>query len=526
MADDSCLTWLNFREHMLNAYYGIFQTQHYTDCRLIVPDGELYANCPILSMASSFFEKILGEGAQPSVGAEIATILIPDLKLAALRSVLQFIYTGEVSVSPYEMAPFVEACSFLQIRGVRFVEDRIVGIRFGKTIGLMSEEPITPSEGFATTDCFAEELFIGPEEDERNDISKVQPRSDECFIPESSTTVPECEVESNGIVQIALNVESESRASERRDGERGEVPQDRLTQAIETILKEHESYQMATIPQCIETNVTNSTETKAPNTPTTDEYELVLPQTLPSSDPCSYEARLDAAIDAVLNQGISYRVASRKYNISKTVLWRKMVKMNRPVRASSPKISHQRREAIDALKSGEKLIHVSRRFEIPLSTLHREKQRLHSKGVLPSSVSLKLRGKDETVRKRLMEAVSECVAGRMSLSEAARVYGLPKTSIWRRVRSLQTSTETSSVKQGEHIRDEEIAETRYQKEESIEEENEAEQSMGGVLLSASDTLEVGVMYIPNGNISSSDLAQLRIQLASNYDHHVMNDSSQ
>uniref|UniRef100_A0A182SWC3 BTB domain-containing protein n=1 Tax=Anopheles maculatus TaxID=74869 RepID=A0A182SWC3_9DIPT len=153
----------------------------------------------------------------------------------------------------------------------------------------------------------------------------------------------------------------------------------------------------------------------------------------------SYETRLSAAIDAVLNQGTSYRLASKRYNIAKTVLWRRTMKMPRPIRSSSPKLGNQRRKAIDALKTGEKLIYVSQRFEIPLSTLHRDKIRLYNKGILPGQVTLAQRDKGDSFRQRLTESVGECIAGRMSLSEAARVYKLPKTTIWRRVRMSQAN---------------------------------------------------------------------------------------
>uniref|UniRef100_A0A8W7PZV5 BTB domain-containing protein n=1 Tax=Anopheles coluzzii TaxID=1518534 RepID=A0A8W7PZV5_ANOCL len=513
MANSSCLTWLNFREHMLNTFCGIYRTQQHTDCRLIVPDGELYANRPILCMASSFLETILD--GLPTIGAEMVTIVIPDLTLATLRAVLQFIYTGEASVRSDEMASFVEACSFLQLRGVRFIANQIVGIRFGKTVGMVSEELIPASEGLEATACLRQELFVAQveeqaEEDEEEEeqtempITQSQVQPVECFIPESSESVQE-------------HVE--------------EIPQERLTQAIEAIIKDHESYEITSVPCAIDTTVPTSSETHTTNLPPfEDELEQANPEpTL--SDPASYDARLALAMDAILHHGISYRIAARQYSIAKTVLWRKAMKMPRPVRVGSPKLSAQRREAIDALKTGEKLAHVSRRFEIPLSTLHREKQRLFSKGALPSNVSLKLRGKDESVRKRLQEAVGDCVAGRMSLSEAARTYGLPKTSIWRRVRSLQTSGCSSSGMKEENSASDAMAERPNQSEEAeveVEEEEEedddAKLTMGGILLRGSDTLQVGAGYMSDENISASDLAQLRYQLTSNYDDHVLNDS--
>uniref|UniRef100_A0A182PB88 BTB domain-containing protein n=1 Tax=Anopheles epiroticus TaxID=199890 RepID=A0A182PB88_9DIPT len=518
----SCLRWLNFSEHMLNIYYGIFQTHEYTDCRLVVPDGELYANRPILSMASSFFETIFSgvENGLLSTGTEMVTVLLPDLKLAALRSVLQFVYTGEVSVRPYEMAPFVEACSFLQIRGVRFVEDRIVGVRFGKAISLISDEPNPQHHATDSGECRTAEFCVETEQEREKQSNALQvPTVAHDFpIREAITTdpPPESGNESSEIAPDTMNVSPEPYTRKRSHKEKEE-----LLPACLKAVHEFAEDQTLSGERSIVCNDFVPTETpKRSKTYTLNDAmneELQANSVPPVVDLSSYEARLKAAIDAVINQGISYRIASAQYSIAKTVLWRKTMKMHRPVRASLPKMTNQRREAIDALKSGEKLVHVSRRFEIPLSTLHREKQRLYSMGILPSHVSLKLRGKDESVRKRLLEAVGECAAGKMSLSEAARVYGLPKTSIWRRVRSLQTcGTETkgimSTVEQTDHL--------------SIPGASGGPEKTMDDLLMGTDALAVGEVYLTDETISVNELAQLRIQLASSYDQHALNDSSQ
>uniref|UniRef100_A0A182QKA9 BTB domain-containing protein n=1 Tax=Anopheles farauti TaxID=69004 RepID=A0A182QKA9_9DIPT len=124
------LMWLDYREHMKRMLGYIFNYQQFTDCRLVVPGGKVYANRAILSMASSFFENIFSSASPLSAGqaADVPTVLIPDLTFSTLRVVIQFIYTGSVTLHSTEMLPFMEACHMLQIRGVECYDNVVMGI--------------------------------------------------------------------------------------------------------------------------------------------------------------------------------------------------------------------------------------------------------------------------------------------------------------------------------------------------------------------------------------------------------------
>ncbi|XP_052893653.1 uncharacterized protein LOC128301294 [Anopheles moucheti] len=404
MADESCVKWTSFQEHMVRAVHEIFVSHQYTDCRLVVPEGELCANRAVLCMASRFFEAIFaGTMNSSAIAADHLTVLIPDLKLSCLRCVLQFIYTGEVYLQPHDVAPFVEACSLLQIRGAPYSDDRSLEINFGTFINSMQDGSIGGNETavFLSHDCEREEV---------SELSAAGQREQFNDLP-----VPNKSVEF-ACQELSLGDKSIDGGSSSLDYE---MENSDCNTTVQNLLHEGLGDRL---------------------------NEVAKSESSEQLDASSYETRLNAAIDAILNRSISYRVASQQYKIAKTVLWRRTMKMPRLVRPTSPKLANQRREAIDALKSGEKLVHVSQRFEIPLSTLHRDKIRLYKKGILPSKVTLKQRDKDESFRQRLTEAVNECIAGRMSLSEAARVYELPKTSIWRKVRSSQPSN-SASVKE-------------------------------------------------------------------------------
>lgn len=151
-----------------------------------------------------------------------------------------------------------------------------------------------------------------------------------------------------------------------------------------------------------------------------------------------YGEKLDEAIQTIIHGGASFRTASIQYGIPKTVLWRKAVKAPN-YKADRFELPSPRKEAIEALKSGEKLLNISKRFDIPLSTLHRDKLRLFSEGALPENVILKQRDKGSDFKVRVLEAAQQCLAGAMSQSEAAKFYQLPKTTIWRKIRALRAS---------------------------------------------------------------------------------------
>ncbi|XP_035906334.1 uncharacterized protein LOC118509615 [Anopheles stephensi] len=459
MANKSCVTWTNFTEHMVHVYEEMLATHRYTDCRLIVPDGELLASRTILCMASRFFETIFARTVyMVGSAADVPTVLIPDVKLSSLRCVLQFIYTGEVNLLPYDVAPFVEACSLLQIRGVQYAEDRVVGINFGTSAYCLVREGSTAnSDGLEAA----------------------------ANLPQDCTQE---NVQQQCTAVVAMGTPNDSSSIEyAAEYEANNEPE-----------PEHAQYGPPDGINSLE-NVSDCNST--PN----ERLDDVKPRSAEKSDQASYETRLSAAIDAVLNQGVSYRLASERYNIAKTVLWRRTMKMPRPVRSSSPKLGNQRKEAIDALKAGEKLVYVSQRYEIPLSTLHRDKIRLYNKGTLPGMVTLAQRDKGESFRQRLTESVNECVAGRMSLSEAARVYKLPKTTIWRRVRMAQAKNSCSEAKEVERT----LEATEHCAESSAEEN--ADHTMD---VRQCEPLRVGEEFLsdPNLDISGTDLTDDSIML--------------
>lgn len=150
------------------------------------------------------------------------------------------------------------------------------------------------------------------------------------------------------------------------------------------------------------------------------------------------ETVMEQAINEIISNNTSFRVVSEKYQIPKTLLWRRAKKVGY-VKTEKQK-DEVRLLAIEAIKQGESLISLSKRFSIPISTLHREKLKLYEKGQLPESVNLKNRSRGEDYDERLRCAIAEILNGK-SQNEIAKKYNIPKTTIWRIIKKIDLKVE-------------------------------------------------------------------------------------
>lgn len=163
---------------------------------------------------------------------------------------------------------------------------------------------------------------------------------------------------------------------------------------------------------------------------------------------------LELAADAVLHEGLSLQKAADRFDISKTVLWRR-VRSNPAymrIKREKPSLS----EAYERLKTGDSLKSISQDLNIPMSTLHRHKVRLAAQGRLPEFVSCRRRDstpKDE-LRDKLAKAVHACINQGMSQNHAANLFEIPKSTLWRHLQRRVTEAERK-VKEEQEEEDEE-----------------------------------------------------------------------
>lgn len=143
------------------------------------------------------------------------------------------------------------------------------------------------------------------------------------------------------------------------------------------------------------------------------------------------------AVRAVVTLGMSLKDASTKYNISKTALWRKLKQSDlyKPEERSRA----TRTDALQAIGRGETLLSISKQYNVPLSTLHRDKVRLFNLGKLPQTCTLAKRDRGASYKKRLKAAVMCCENG-MTQKLASELHSVPKTTVWRHLQNKQKNT--------------------------------------------------------------------------------------
>ncbi|KAM7358149.1 uncharacterized protein ACRADG_003207 [Cochliomyia hominivorax] len=154
---------------------------------------------------------------------------------------------------------------------------------------------------------------------------------------------------------------------------------------------------------------------------------------------------IELASKAVINEGLSLQKAAIRYDISKTVLWRRVRKHPQYMKTAreNPIIA----KAYERLKSGESLKSISQDLDIPMSTLHRHKVRLSQTGQLPDFVTCKKRdsmSKDD-LKIKLSKAVHACVHEGMSQNHAANLFQISKSTLWRHLQKRVAEAEAAET---------------------------------------------------------------------------------
>ncbi|XP_067613696.1 uncharacterized protein [Eurosta solidaginis] len=164
------------------------------------------------------------------------------------------------------------------------------------------------------------------------------------------------------------------------------------------------------------------------------------------------------AVQAVIEEGMSLQKAAQKFDLSKTVLWRRVRK--HPQYMKTTRENPILTAAYERLKGGDSLKNISRELDIPMSTLHRHKVRLAQQGRLPDYVSFKKRDVNSKIelKDKLTKALHACVHEGMSQNHAANLFDIPKSTLWRHLQKRVAEAELSHKLEQEqgHIKEEVI----------------------------------------------------------------------
>lgn len=164
------------------------------------------------------------------------------------------------------------------------------------------------------------------------------------------------------------------------------------------------------------------------------------------------KAKMQQAVSAVIDDGLSLTKAAERFMVPKTGVWRelrKSIQYHAPVKD----LSATRLQAQTEILQGKSLTSISLKYGIPLTTVHRDKKRLSLEGKLPDSLKIKDRTENSEYGKRLEQALECCRQG-MSQYQASKLYNIPKATMWRYANALR-NPESKNLRSPKHEKDDE-----------------------------------------------------------------------
>lgn len=387
------------------------------DVVLVSSDGKHFKTHKIvLSSSSDFFHTILHEipsGITP-------TVYLPDADSTVLECLLLFVYMGESSVKSGYLTKFFDMCQFLQIKGFISHNYSVNGIQVDTYDETMKDDQ--PEEEFAVEylDCAnvdetysdegeLEDMLESADIDEYTHLA-IERNESVNKNNKNSVPKPKPKRSKKNYSQMSRNMHSE------------------FDVALSELSKGKTIHQLS-----IEYNLPRST----------------LYQKFRSNESLKQNYRserrfaLDQAVTCVMEERLSLKKASDRYNLPKTAIWRELRKYHHyqpPTKA----ISQERQNAQDEILTGKSLTSISNKYGIPLTTLHRDKKRLSSEGKLPEFLRVRDRTENSDYGKRLEEALQKCRQG-MSQYQAARKFNIPKATMWRHAHVLFKVEEKSEL---------------------------------------------------------------------------------
>ncbi|XP_048511458.1 protein abrupt-like isoform X1 [Athalia rosae] len=113
------LKWDNFSSHLALSFDSCYESQQFVDVSLVCKDGKVIkAHKVILANTSKFFHRLLTENQHPH-----PMIVMHDIDVDDLRSLMSFMYCGEVQVFQNDLKRLLDLADTLEISGLQQIPD-------------------------------------------------------------------------------------------------------------------------------------------------------------------------------------------------------------------------------------------------------------------------------------------------------------------------------------------------------------------------------------------------------------------
>lgn len=486
--DTHLIRWEDHKKEIVEEQQYLFDNGLECDCVLVSTEGKkIRAHQVILSSSSEFFRKILSE--LPPL-LEPPTIHVPDASSCILEAIIRFIYTGETTIGSAYLASLLECCNYLDIKGC---------VSNGFTLNgknIKSESQSQPSnahidDSFQENWSNSEEYLIISRADSANtdeddgEMDYLEEYLEEDVVIEGKEEQVLSYDDDDDIeydeemkpqfiaieVEDSIKIDGQSQADTTVPFKRTRIQRPTTRNSSSDIDKVlNEVNKGKTIHRLsVEYNLPRSTLY----------HRFRSNENLKQNYRSERKSALDSAVRAVLNERLSLKSASDRYKVPKTAIWREVHKCEQ-YQPTYKEVTAERQGAQEEILSGKSLTSISAKYGnnlekqyilavtfhmeltiyfyylisnslligIPLTTLHRDKKKLSVEGKLPESFRVKDRTENSEYSQRLEEALKKCRSG-MSQYQAAKLYNIPKATMWRYASALNKPNRKSKEKDSE-----------------------------------------------------------------------------
>ncbi|XP_063244198.1 zinc finger protein 837-like [Bacillus rossius redtenbacheri] len=162
-----CLRWNNHQSNLLGVFSQLLQDESLVDVTLACAEGHsIRAHKVVLSACSSYFQTLFVD--HPS---RHPIVILKDVRFAELRTLVEFMYKGEVNVEYCQLSALLKTAESLKVKGLAEMTGVREGQKAPETPRLTPEEP--PVAGGAV-----KRLLEGAEEAETPSPSRRREDSD------------------------------------------------------------------------------------------------------------------------------------------------------------------------------------------------------------------------------------------------------------------------------------------------------------------------------------------------------------
>ncbi|XP_014598675.1 PREDICTED: protein abrupt [Polistes canadensis] len=117
-----CLKWNSFGINLATAFSNLFESDRLADVTLFCEGVTFKAHKLILAACSKHFQELF-EGTPPSPAGLI--VILDGTSADNMRSLLEFMYRGEVHVSQDSLSSFLKAAECLQVKGLSIEHEKL-----------------------------------------------------------------------------------------------------------------------------------------------------------------------------------------------------------------------------------------------------------------------------------------------------------------------------------------------------------------------------------------------------------------